>query len=218
MIVIAIRTLILYIVVLTTMRLMGKREIGQLQPYELVITILVADLAAIPMQDINVPLVDGLVPIAILLVMHLLLSIISLKFRGARNLISGTPSILIESGRLMESELRKSRYNISDLLEQLRQEGIFSIGDVRYAIMETNGSISILSMDDKDESLAITVIMDGKLIKDGLYEAGYNEEWLYSTLKSNGILDEKNVFFAYIDARGRLRYQLQDRRRVGLWY
>ena len=141
MLIVFIRTIILYILVLAVMRFMGKREIGQLQPFELVISIMIADLASIPMSDVGVPIFNGIVPILSLLIMHLLISLANLKSINFRGVICGKPSILIYRGKIDEQKLKKERYTINELQERLRGKDVFNIGDVEYAILETSGEI-----------------------------------------------------------------------------
>ena len=144
-----VRVIIIYILVLIVMRLMGKREIGQLQPFELVIAIMIADLAAVPMADIGIPISSGIIPILGLLVMHLTISIINLKWVKARGFISGKPSILIFRGKIDEKQLKKERFTINELQERLRGNNVASLADVEYAILETNGEITVIQKPDK---------------------------------------------------------------------
>ena len=144
-----IRVIILYILVLIIMRLMGKREIGQLQPFELAIAIMIADLASIPMADIGIPISSGIIPILGLLVMHLVISIINLKSIKMRGIISGKPSILIYRGKIDEKKLKKERFTVNELQERLRGNNVASLSDVEYAILETNGQITVIQKPDK---------------------------------------------------------------------
>ena len=142
MLVVFARTLILYVLVVIVMRIMGKRQIGQLQPFELVIAIMISELASVPMQNTGIPLINGIIPILTLLVAQITMSFISLKSTKARGVICGKPSILIENGRINEKELRKEMYTINDLLEQLRIKNFQNIADVEFAILETNGQLA----------------------------------------------------------------------------
>jgi len=144
-----VRAIFLYIVVLIVMRSMGKREIGQLQPFELVIAIMIADLATIPMSEVGVPIINGIVPILGLLVMHIFISYINMKSIKMRALICGKPSIFIYRGRINENALIRERFTINELQERLRTLGINSIGDVEYAILETSGQISVIEKPEK---------------------------------------------------------------------
>lgn len=219
-----IRTMILYTVIVIIMRLMGKRQIGQLQPSELVVALIIADLAAVPMAEVGIPLLNGIIPIITLFVAEELLSYISLKSERARGIISGKPSILIENGIILEPELRRLRYNINDLLEQLRLSNIFDVADVDFAILETSGQLSIIPKPDKRaltprdmqiqipyESLPVTVIIDGRINSDNLNKIGLDDDWLYSELEKKHIKDTKNVFFAYLTSDGKLHYQMRKK-------
>ena len=133
-----LRSIVLYVIILIVMRLMGKREIGQLQPFDLVVAILIADLASIPMAEIGIPLENGIIPILGLLVMHLVISVINMKSIRAREIICGKPRILIYRGKINEEALRRERFTLSELEERLRGNNIISLGDVEYAILETS--------------------------------------------------------------------------------
>jgi len=205
------------------MRLMGKRQIGQLQPSELVVALIIADLAAIPMGNTGIPLIAGIIPILTLFVCETMLSYISLKSQRARRIISGKPSIVIEKGNIIERELRKQRLNIDDLMEQLRLKNVTDIKDIEYAILETGGQISIVLKTDKKtvtredlniqrpyEGLPISVIIDGYVNQHNLSIAGHNMNWLENQLKENNIKSPKDVLFAYISQDKKFIYQLKD--------
>ena len=138
------RSIILYILVLIVMRLMGKREIGQLQPFELAISIMIADLATIPMTDVGIPITNGIIPILGLLIMHLLISLINMKSMKAREIICGRPSILIYRGKINEEVLKKERFTINELQERIRGSNVVNLGDVEYAILETSGQVTVI--------------------------------------------------------------------------
>ena len=147
------RAIILYIVVLIVMRLMGKREIGQLQPFELAIAIMIADLASIPMTETGIPISNGIVPIIGLLVMHLIISTINLKSIKAREAICGKPRILIYRGRIDEDALIKERFTLNELQERLRAKDVINIGDVEYAILETSGQVTVIEKPNKRKAI-----------------------------------------------------------------
>ena len=176
-----IRSIFLYIIVLIVMRLMGKREIGQLQPFELAISIMIADLASTPMADAGIPLTNGIIPILALLVMHLIISILNIKSIKAREILCGKPSILIYRGRIDEKMLRKERFTINELEERLRGNNVVNIGDVEYAILETSGQITVIQKPEKKnvtvedmgikteyEGLAYDLVLDGKVMYENL--------------------------------------------------
>jgi len=214
------RTLILYAVVVIVMRIMGKRQIGQLQPFELVVAIMISELASVPMQNTGIPLINGIIPILTLLVAQITMSFISLKSIKARGIICGKPSILIENGKVNEGELRKEMYTINDLLEQLRIKNIQNIADVEFAILETNGQLSVipkpqkrpvnpedLSIPTKYEGLPIALIIDGKINYGNLAKTNHDVNWLQTQLNNSGISNLKNVLFASLDSNGNLFYQ-----------
>ncbi|HYF75412.1 MAG TPA: DUF421 domain-containing protein [Candidatus Nitrosocosmicus sp.] len=222
MLIVFVRTLILYIVIVVILRLMGKRQIGQLQPSELVVALVIADLAAVPMGNVGIPLVNGIIPIITLFIMEELLSFISMKSERARGLISGKPSILVERGVIMEQELQRIRYNLNDLLEQLRLKDYANLEDIDYAILETSGQLSVIpkaevksvtlrdmNINARPQHLPVTVIIDGRTICDNLYKVGLSESWLSDELKKNKIKSSKDVFFAYLNPEKKLVYQIK---------
>lgn len=226
MLVIFFRTLLLYAIVVIVMRVMGKRQIGQLQPFELAIAILISELAAVPMQNTGIPLINGIIPILTLLIAQLLISFISLKSVRARGVICGKPSILIENGRIIEENLRSEMYTLNDLLEQLRIKDIPNISDIEFAILETNGQLSIipksqkrpvspedLNLNTEYEGLPLDLIIDGAVIDKNLKKANLGEHWLRQQLDKSGIRSFKDVLFASLDSRGNLYYQAKSSRK-----
>ena len=199
-----VRVIILYILVLVVMRLMGKREIGQLQPFELAIAIMIADLAAVPMGDTGIPITNGIIPILALLLLHVLISIINLKSIHLRGFISGKPTILIYRGKINEKALKKERFTINELQERLRNNNIVNIGDVEYAILETSGQITVIQKPEKRgtipkdfnilpeyEGLPYDLVIDGKIMKDNLKAIGKDYNWLKKEVKKFGIMPEE---------------------------
>ncbi|MEG2739479.1 DUF421 domain-containing protein, partial [Clostridium sp.] len=148
MFVVCIRTTILYILVVLVMRLMGKRQVGELQPYEFVITIMISDLASLPMQDSRLPLLLGIIPILTLLFLKILLSQLQLKCQFARRVVEGEPSILIYKSKINYNSLKSQQINIDELMEEMRLSGYFNLDEINYAILETNGHISFLPMEN----------------------------------------------------------------------
>lgn len=204
MLVVFIRTIILYVLVLTVMRLMGKREIGQLQPFELVISIMIADLASIPMSDVGVPIFNGIIPILSLLVMHLLISLANLKSINFRKVICGKPSILIYRGKIDEQKLKKERYTVNELQERLRGKDVFNIGDVEYAILETSGEINVIlkpekrnpTLEDmgiqaKYDGIAYDLVIDGVIQFENLKKINKDYKWLNAQVKKFGFAPEE---------------------------
>lgn len=220
-----VRTLILYLLVFITMRLTGKRQIGQLQPYEVTVAIMISALAAIPMEDVSIPLTNSIIPILLLLSAQVLVSMLSLKVNKVRAYLCGKPSILIENGKIMEEELRNIRVNINDLLEQLRLSGYANIADVEFAILESNGELSVIPKSQKRpvtpqdlhisteyEGISQTLIIDGQVDVDNLCRIGLTEEWLAQELSKFGIDNLKDVLLASIDTSGRLFFQIKGKK------
>ncbi|SPF43842.1 conserved hypothetical protein [Candidatus Desulfosporosinus infrequens] len=223
MIIVVIRTLILYTLVIVALRLMGKREIGQLQPFELVVIIMISELAAIPSENIGIPLLSGIVPILVLLLTSLTLAWVSLKSETARTIICGSPSILIQRGRILEDELRKNRYNLTDLLEELRIKNVPNIADVEFAVLETNGQLSVFPKSQKRptipedfhittqfEGLPLTLIMDGKLNNTNLQQSNKDLNWLKRELQKQSINKIEEVFLASLDSSETLFVQAKQ--------
>ena len=215
MAVVFIRAVILYLIVVVFIRMMGKRQVAEMQPFELVIMIMFAELAATPMEDVGIPLINGIIPIIALLSIQVFVSYLSLKSEVFRDFICGKPSILIHKGRINQSELRRLRVNINDLLEALRNKDYFNISDVEYAILETNGQMSVvpkankrpviisdLGIEDEveDEELPVTLIVDGKLNSNKLMKTGRDEQWLIDQLKKQNIDHIEDVFFAFLSS------------------
>lgn len=224
MILVVVRTLILYTLVVVALRLMGKREIGQLQPFELVVILMISDLAAIPSENVGIPLLSGIIPILVLLLSSLTLAWITLKNEKARNIICGTPSILIERGKILEKELRNNNYNLTDLLEELRIKNVPNIADVEFAVLETNGQLSVFPKSQKRptipedfhittkfEGLPLTIISDGKLNSNNLQQGNKDLTWLKSELKKHTVDKIEDVFLASLDSSGILFVQAKER-------
>ena len=224
MIVVVLRTLILYALVIVALRMMGKREIGQLQPFELVVILMISDLAVVPSENIGIPLLSGIIPILVLLSASMTLAWISLKSERARDIICGKPSILIERGKILEDELKKNCYNLTDLLEELRLKNVPNIADVEYAILENNGQVSVIPKSQKrptipedfqltppSEGLPLALILDGKLNQRNLDKSNKDLEWLKSELHKQMILRIEDVLLASIDSSGKLFAQAKLR-------
>ena len=223
MLILAFRTLILYLLVILAMRIMGKPQIGQLQPFELVVAIIISELSAVAMSDPEVPLLNGIIPIVTLMLAQVAIAYWILKSEKARTIVCGRPSILIERGRIAESELRRLRMNINDLLEQLRVKNFPNIAEVDYAIMETNGELSVIPKGDarpvqtKDlgikaanPGLPLTIIIDGTVIRHNLEKSGLNRAKLRDILTGQGVKALEDVFFASIDPQGVISWQLKE--------
>ncbi|HZK55971.1 MAG TPA: DUF421 domain-containing protein [Desulfosporosinus sp.] len=224
MIIVVLRTFIVYALVIIALRLMGKREIGQLQPFELVVIIMISELAAIPSQNAGIPLLSGIIPILVLLLTNLVLAWISLKSEKARELICGTPSILIHHGKISEEQLKNNRYNLTDLLEELRIKDVPNIADVEFAVLETNGQLSVFKKTPKRppsiphyvqtsieyEALPLALIMDGQLKHNNLKESKKDLNWLTGELKKQSIDKIDHVLIASLDCYGILYVQAKQ--------
>ena len=219
-----LRTIFLYIVVLIVMRFMGKREIGQLQPFELAISIMIADLATIPMAEPGIPISNGIIPILGLLVMHLLISMMNLKSLKMRELICGKPSILIYRGKIDEQKMKKERFTINELEERLRGNNVSNIGDVEYAILETSGQITVIQKPNKRttipedfnimqeyEGISYDLVVDGKVMKQNLDKLQKDYHWLEKEVSAFGIKPEEALLVT-IDGKGNFFCQAKDKK------
>lgn len=227
MLVTLIRTIFLYIIVLFVMRFMGKREIGQLQPFELAISIMIADLASIPMSDTGIPIWNGITPILGLLVMHLLISLMNMKSMRAREILCGKPTILIYRGRIDENALRKERFTLNELQERLRGNNIVNIGDVEYAILETSGQITVIQKPNKRnttpedfnimpdyEGIPYDLVVDGKIMSENLKQIGKDENWLKKQTQKFNIDPEEALIVTY-DGKGQIFCQEKSKKGKG---
>lgn len=219
-----IRAIVLYIIVLVVMRLMGKREIGQLQPFELAIAIMIADLASIPMTEIGIPITKGIIPILGLLVMHLLISFINLKSIKLRELICGKPSMLIYRGKIDEKVLKKERFTINELQERLRGNNIVNIGDVEYAILETNGEVTVIQKPNKRnsipedfnimpdyEGIPYDLVIDGVIMEENLEKIGKNYIWLEKQVEKFNMKPEEALIVT-LDGKGQIFCQKKEKK------
>ena len=222
MLIIFFRAIILYIFVLIVMRLMGKREIGQLQPFELAIAIMIADLASVPMANVGIPISNGIVPILALLVMHLIISNLNMKSINIRKWMCGKPTILIYRGKIDEKALKKEKFTINELQERLRGNNIFNIGDVEYAILETSGQITVIQKPDKRttipadfnimpeyEGIPYDLIIDGKIMHENLKTIGKDYKWLKKQVEKFKISPEEALVVTY-DGKGQIFCQKKE--------
>ena len=207
------------------MRFMGKREIGQLQPFELAIAIMIADLASVPMEDTGIPISSGIIPILALLVMHLLISLINLKSIKAREIICGKPSILIYRGKIDEKKLKEERLTVNELEERLRGNNISSVGDVEYAILETSGQITVIQKPNKRmtipadfnimpeyEGITYDLVVDEKVMFDNLKKLGKDYQWLKKEAEKFKIKPEQALLMT-IDGKGQIFCQAKEKRK-----
>ncbi len=209
-----LRTLILYIVLVLTVRLMGKRQIGEMEPAEFVVTMLIANLAAIPMQDTAIPLLSGLVPILVILGLELVLAVLTLRSIHLRQLFCGKPVILMENGKILERNLRKTRVNLDELTMHLREKDIFDLSTVKYAILETNGQLSTMlyakelpasakdaGIQASETELPITLVSSGKLLEENLKLSGHDHAWVQTELGKRNCSVKSALLFT-VDAKG----------------
>lgn len=209
-----LRSIIIYIIVLIVMRIMGKREIGQMQPFELAISIMIADLASIPMSDIGIPITNGIIPIFGLLAMHLIISVLNIKSSKIREIICGKPTILIYKGKIDEQKMKKERFTLNELEEKLRSNNVTNIGDVEFAILETSGDVSVIQKPNKRtttpedfdimpdyEGISYNLVIDGKVMTENLNKIGKDYEWLKKQTQKFQIMPEE-AFIVTMNAKG----------------
>ena len=217
MIAVLIRSVLLVCFAILAMRLMGKRQIGQLQPFELVIAIMIADLASTPMASLDIPLWHGVIPLFITVALHQLLTLLSLKSQRLRAFFSGRPTVVIHNGQINDQALEKLCFNLNDLLEELRAGGILTPTEVGTAIMETSGKISVfpksacrcvmpqdLGIQTGYEGIPLTLVMDGHLQRSNLPLCGRTEAWVLKHLKRLGFTDVRQVLLCYLDTDGQM--------------
>lgn len=223
MLTIVLRAIIIYLVVLFLFRIMGKRQLGQMQPFELVLTLIIADLATIPMAEIGVPVLHGIIPLLTLVILHFILTLLSRFSTKFSMLISGKPVIVINPKGIDYQALKKLNITIDDVFEAMRGLGFFSLEQVEYAIMETNGKLSVLPKAEAapvtNENLKlkvdpavipVSVVSEGKIMKDNLSEAEVSEDFIHAFLKKNvGKAKVKDVLVMTIDKNGLVYLQMK---------
>lgn len=216
-----LRTLVLYVFIILAIRLMGKRQISDMQPSELVVTLVVSDIASLPMQNTSQPLLSGVIPVLVLVSLEIATSFVMLKSRTIRKLVCGSPVVVINDGEIMQNEMRRLRLTTEDLFAQLRQQDIFNLDDVQYCIVETNGTVSVLEKPDKrtpsleqlgikaeDNKLETVVISDGELLTSALRLCEKKESDVINILKENN-KSLSEVFIMTLDRSG--NYKIIDR-------
>lgn len=215
-----IRTLILFFVTTIVLRLMGKRQMAQLQPYEVVITLMISDLATQPMGDVEIPLLSGVVAILTLLFAHSLLSVLAFASMRMRRIICGRPSVLVRDGKICEQELKRLCFDLSDLMEGIRSNGVIGLHETGSVVLETNGVLSVIPSAESQppsrkemgvpgqyDGIPLTLILDGKLQERSLRIAGLEQGWLRRTLQAQGIEKDADVLIAALDTQGMLLVQ-----------
>ena len=217
MLTVFIRSVLLVCLAVCALRLMGKRQVGQLQPFELVIAIMIADLAATPMESLDTPLWRGIVPMAALVMLHQIFSLLSLKSQKMRRFFSGSPTVIIRNGQIDYQALEKLCFNLNDLLEELRSSGILSPTEVGTAIMETSGTLSVfptgqnrpvtpkdLRLQTDYEGIPLTLVLDGQVEGGNLTLCRKDRPWLERQLRQMGFAQTSQVLLCYIDTDGQM--------------
>lgn len=223
MIIAFIRTIILYLLIIAGIRLMGKRQVGELEPSELVMALIIADLAAVPMQDFGIPLLSGIIPILTLLCVTMIISVISMKSVKFRALLCGRPSIIVENGKIHQREMIKNRFTVDELMEELRMKGVTDISTVKYAILETNGQISVLPYADQrpptgrelqvspqEAGLPIVMINDGRVLDHNLKTRGLDRTWLSKQLQAHNAKRPEDVYLLMADEQGHVYFSRKE--------
>ncbi len=223
MITAVIRTIILYLLIILGIRLLGKRQIGELEPSELVLSLIIADLAAVPMQDFGIPLLMGLIPILTLLCLSAILSGLTVRSIRFRALLCSRPSIVVQDGKVLSKELNKNRFTVDELMEELRMAGITDLSSVKYAVLETTGRISVLpyvqdqpvtprtmGLKPREGGLPITIISDGRVIRRNLQARNLSQSWLDQELASRGVKSPREVFLLTVDEGGKVYFARKE--------
>lgn len=219
-----IRTIMLYFLIMVGLRLLGKRQIGELEPIELVLTLLISDLAAVPMQDFGIPLLNGVIPIVTLLSLSMLLSWGSVRSIRLRRLICGSPTALILDGKVQQDAMRHNRFTLDELIEELRSQGVTDLTSVKYAVLETDGQLSVLLYPDEqpatpkqlgkpvkdDTFLPHIFINDGRVLGENLSLAGLDAAWLEKTVRAQGYRAPVGDFF-YSRSTARVKFCASER-------
>ncbi len=218
-----LRTIILYILIIAGIRLMGKRQVGELEPSELVLSLIIADLASVPMQDYGIPLLTGVVPILALLSLTMILSVLTMKSIKFRALLCGRPSVVVQNGVLVQGEMNKTRLTVDELLEELRIKGYTDLSQIKYAILETNGQLSVLpyanqkpptardmKVSVEEGGLPRVVVSDGRLLEQNLKSLGHDRPWLERQLARHGCKDLSKVFLLLVDEADAVYFAQKD--------
>ena len=213
--VVLIRTIVLYLVIIVGIRMQGKHQIGELEPSELVLALVISDLAAVPMQDNGIPLFFGIIPILTLLAISSLFTVFAVKSVRFRTLLSGTPSVIVKNGVVQEQEMRKNHLTIDELMEALRNQGYGDFSSISYAVLETNGQLSVLpyaqdrpvtarqmNLDTPEPGIPVILISDGRLLEKNLKSSGYEKNWLRAQLSAKGFSRPDEIFLFTVDESG----------------
>ena len=203
-----IRTLIIYVFISFSLRIMGKRQLGELDVGEFVSTLLMSEVAALPLADQDLPLLNAIIPLILIVCLEILISFFKNKSEKLKNIVEGKPNFIVYRGKLIQSTLSENRISINEFLEEMRIQGIGSISDINYAILESNGKISIIQQDN-NSALAHTIIIDGEINKERLRDLGYSNTWLERMLKKRGI-ETKDTFLMTVDDNETINIILKD--------
>lgn len=206
LVIIGFRTVLFYVIILLALRIMGKREVGELGVIDVVVFIIMAEVAAFALDSTDEKLSEAIVPIVVLLAIQLFTSYVSLKSKKFRDLVDGDPSVLIRNGEIIEEEMRKQRYNLDDLFQQLREQKVGSVREVTFAFLEPSGNLSVFTKDDTQPVLAL--ISDGVVQTRHIEIIGKTEDWLINELKQQGINDHRRIFYCSFE-NDKLKYQIK---------
>ncbi len=223
MAIIFIRTVILYFAILISMRLMGKRQLGELEISEFIVAALIADLAATPLQDIGIPLLNGLLPIAIMFCLEIIIAGLNLKCIRLRKFTYGKPEIIIKNGKIDRKKMQHNRFTIDELMQELRAQGQSDASQIAYAVLETNGQLSIilksesqpatagqLSVAGQDEGYAHIIINDGRILDNNLRLLGRDRRWLVNELRRRNISGAEDVYILTLSDSGSVFCQTRE--------
>lgn len=218
-----LRTILLYLLLVCGVRLMGKKQVGELEPAELVLAMVLSDLASVPMQDFGIPLLYGVLPIVIVLCLTMMLSVLTMKSVRFRTLVCGRPSIIMENGKICQKAMEKNRFTTDELMEELRLQGVTDLNTVRYAILESSGQVSLLlkakaqpptaqdlGLKPKDSGLAVMLISDGVVFENNLSRRGLDHAWLSARLAERGVSSVKEVYLLTVDETGSLYFSRKE--------
>lgn len=219
MVIAVVRSIILYLFIVIGIRLLGKHQVSELEPAEFVLALIIADVASVPMQDFGIPLLMGIIPIITLLCLSMILSLLSMKSLKLRALLTGVPSILIKDGKLDQREMRRNRMTLDEVLEELRLQGYTELSSIKYAVLETNGQLSLLPYADQkpptaqqmdipvsDSGLPLVLINDGRLISANLRRRGLDETWLKKRLTEHKVHSVRDVFLLTVDEENQIYF------------
>jgi uncharacterized membrane protein YcaP (DUF421 family) len=220
------RTILIFVALLVCMRLMGKRQLGELELPELVVAVLISDIAAQPLFNQDVPILHGLLPVAVLLLCELGIAALNMRFPKVRALMFGKPSIVISEGKIVQSEMRHNRFTLDELHEELRRQAVTDISTVKYAILETSGILNIvlypsenavtpsqLGLEVPDAGIPIIVIGDGRIMSRNLHLCGKNENWLKKELERRGVPDPRQVYIMSVFPDGEIYFARKEQKK-----